>query len=72
LAFSRTNSTTTSGTAAVGLELSAHGNKVGQPASLQVGLDHSAKFGLAGALMHKDKQLDHDAAGAPLAADLLS
>jgi hypothetical protein len=47
--------------------LSAQGNKVGQPASLQVGLDHSAQFGLAGALIHKGKQLDHDAAGAPLA-----
>ena len=35
----------------LGPEALAQGGKIGQPASLQVGLDCSAEFGLAGALM---------------------
>jgi hypothetical protein len=51
----------------LGPKLFTQGNKIGQAAGFQCGLDRSAKFSLAGALMRKGEQLDHDTARAPLA-----
>ena len=51
----------------LGPKLFAQGNEIGQATGFQCGLDRSAKFGPAGALMRKCKQLDHDTARAPLA-----
>jgi hypothetical protein len=50
-----------------GPKLFAQGNKIGQAAGIQCGLDRSAEVSLAATFMRKGKQLDHDTARAPLA-----